>query len=62
MLNSYLVANHISRRTLGSVYAESLESAQDIASTLWVSDKDELVLFDMNQKASKSQSGKPHLM
>ncbi len=62
MLNSYLVANHISRKTLGSVYAESIESAQGIASTLWGNDKEALVLFDMSQKSGKTQTGKPQLM
>lgn len=62
MLNSYLVANHISNKTLGSVYALSIQSAQDIASALWVNDKDALVLFDLRKEFDAAQSGKPYLM
>lgn len=62
MLNSYLVANHISHKTLGSVYAMSIESAQSIASALWLNDKDALVLFDLRKTFDEAQSGKPYLM
>jgi hypothetical protein len=62
MLNSYLVANQISNKTLGSVYAMSMESAQNIASALWINDKDALVLFDLRKKFDETKSGKSYLM
>jgi len=57
MLKPYLVTNHVSDKTLGAVYAVSIQSAKDIANTLWVNDKDALFLFDLREEFEGVQSG-----
>lgn len=49
MLKPFLVASRISNKTLGAVYAASIESAKDIAGTLWANDKATLSLFDLRE-------------
>ena len=47
MLRPFLVTSNVFGKTLGSVYAVSIQSARNIASTLWAADKDALVIFDL---------------
>lgn len=46
MLKPFLVTSHVLGKTLGAVYAESIQSAGNIAKMLWAKDKDSLVIFD----------------
>lgn len=46
----FLVTNCVSDKTLGAVYAVSLQSAKDVANTLWVKDKDTLRIFDLRKE------------
>ena len=62
MLNPYLVTNHISNKTLGAVYATSIQSAKVIANALWIKDKGALCLFDLRKEFDETQSGMPCLM
>ena len=62
MLNPYLVTNHRSEKTLGAVYAVSIQSAKDIANTLWGEDKDALFLFDIRKEFDGVRSGMSTLM
>jgi hypothetical protein len=50
MLNPFLVTNRRSDKTLGAVYAATIQSAKDIASALWVKDKDALFIFDLRKE------------
>jgi len=49
MLKPFLVTSNASGKTFGSVYAVSIQSAKDIANTLWARDKDALVVFDLRK-------------
>ena len=50
MLKPFLVTSNDFGKTLGSVYAVSIQSAMDIANTLWAKDKDALVIFDLRRE------------
>ena len=50
MLKPFLVANIISGKIKGSVYAVSILSAKDIANILWAGDKEALVVFDLRKE------------
>ncbi len=52
----FLVINLDSGKTLGAVYAASIQSASDIANTLWIKDKDALYLFDLRKEFDGVQS------
>jgi len=54
----FLVINLDSGKTLGAVYAASIQSASDIANTLWIKDKDALYLFDLRKEFDGVQSRK----
>jgi hypothetical protein len=56
-VSPFLVTNRISDKTLGAVYAVSIQSATDIANTLWVKDKDALFLFDLRKEFDGVQAG-----
>ena len=45
----FLVTNRYSNKTLGAVYAVSIQSAKEIANTLWVKDRHALRLFDLRK-------------
>lgn len=47
MIKPFLVTSSVFGKTLGSVYAVSIQSARDIANTLWAKDRDSLVIFDL---------------
>ena len=46
----FLVTNCVSDKTLGTVYAASIQSAKAVANTLWLKDKDMLRLFDLRKE------------
>lgn len=50
MLKPFLVTSNNFGKTLGSVYAVSIQSARDIANTLWAKDRDALVIFDFHRE------------
>lgn len=56
-VSPFLVTNGVSDKTLGAVYAVSMQSARDIANTLWVKDKDALLLFDIRKEFEGTQAG-----
>ena len=56
-VSPFLVINRDSDKTLGAVYAVSIQSATDIANTLWIQDKDALFLFDLRREFDGVQSG-----
>lgn len=43
----FLVASRAMGKTLGAVYAASMQSAVDIANTLWADDREMLVIVDL---------------
>jgi hypothetical protein len=49
-VSAFLVTNCVSDKTLGAVYAVSIQSAKEIANTLWVKDKHTLLLFDLHKE------------
>ena len=49
MSKPFLVTHSTFGKTLGSVYAVSIQSDRDIANTLWANDKDDLVIFDLRR-------------
>ena len=51
----FLVTSPVFGKTLGAVYAVSVQSAKDIANTLWEKDKDALVVFDLRSKFDAMQ-------
>jgi hypothetical protein len=54
----FLVTNCVSDKTLGAVYAVSIQSAKDIANMLWVNDNDALLLFDFRKGVEGAYSDK----
>jgi hypothetical protein len=54
----FLVTNCVSNKTLGAVYAVSIQSAKDIANVLWVNDNDALHLFDIRREYEGVHSDK----
>lgn len=48
-VSPFLVTSCAYGKTLGAVYAVSIQSATDIANTLWANDKDALVVFDLSR-------------
>ncbi len=54
----FLVTNCVSNKTLGAVYAVSIQSAKDIANVLWVNDNDALLLFDLRREFERGHSDK----
>lgn len=50
MIKPFLVTSNVFGKTLGSVYAVSIQAAKDIADTLWANDKDTLVIFDLRRE------------
>lgn len=56
MFKPFLVANRVSNKTLGAVYAASMQSAMDIAGTLWEKDKDALFLLDFRKELDGGQA------
>lgn len=58
MNKSFLVAHRTSEKTLGAVYAPSLQTAMDIAGALWAAHKDALSLFDVRQEFECAQAVK----
>ena len=50
MIKPFLVTNSVFGKTLGSVYAASIQSSRDIANMLWANDRDSLVIFDLGSK------------
>jgi hypothetical protein len=55
-VSAFLVTNCVSDKTLGAVYAVSIQSAKEIANTLWVKDKHALLLFDLHGDHAKSNN------
>jgi hypothetical protein len=55
-VSPFLVTNRVSDKTLGAVYAVSIQSATDIANMLWVKDKDALFLFDLRKEFKSVQA------
>ena len=55
MLKPFLVTSNVFGKTLGSVYAVSIQSARDIANTLWAKDKEALVIFDLRRTFDGAQ-------
>ena len=56
MFKPFLVTNRVSNKTLGAVYAASLQSAQDIAGALWEKDKEALFLLDFRKELDGGQT------
>ena len=50
MFKPFLVASRTSNKTLGAVYAVSIQSAKDIAGTLWAKDRETLFLLDLREE------------
>lgn len=46
----FLVTDRVTEKTLGAVYAVSIQSAQNIANSLWINDKGTLKLFDLREE------------
>jgi hypothetical protein len=55
-VSPFLVTNRFSDKTLGAVYAVSIQSAKEIANTLWVKDKHALLLFDLRKEFKSMQT------
>lgn len=57
-MKPFLVTSRVSHKTFGAVYAVSIQSAKDIADTLWEKDKGVLFLFDLREEFDGIQAGK----
>lgn len=55
-VSPFLVTNRVSNKTLGAVYAISIQSAKEIANTLWIKDKHALLLFDLRKEFKSAQA------